>query len=82
MREFHHGFYLTAPRQQAAWPATYDRLDARELVPCAEWALREPNDALLKPTVVQHLMRVLMAKDWEPRHIAGLVWSKYARDHG
>jgi hypothetical protein len=32
--------------------------------------------------VLKHLTHVMRAKGWHPRHIAGLVRSKYERDHG
>jgi hypothetical protein len=44
--------------------------------------LAEPNDLLLQPAALQILVRVLVAQGWHPRHIAGLVASKYGRDHG
>jgi hypothetical protein len=31
--------------------------------------------------VLQHVTRYFMAHGWRPRHIAGLVWSKYGRDY-
>lgn len=78
----HHEYYATPAHGPDRWSDTYDRLDTNELPPCVGSALRHPNDALLKPTVLQQLTRCLLARGWEPRHIAGLVWSKYGRDHG
>jgi hypothetical protein len=79
---FHRAFYGAAMHDAAQWPDTYDKLGARDVVPCLIHALQHPNDALLKPTVLQHLTRYLMAAGWSPRDVAGLVWSKYARDYG
>ena len=79
---FHREYYGTTIHEPGRWPDTYDRLSADGVVPCVGEALRAPNDALLKPTVLQQLTRYLMARGWSPRHIAGLVWSKYARDYG
>jgi hypothetical protein len=78
---FHRAFYEEPMQPPDAWPFTYDRLSPADTVPCVARALVSPNDALLKPTVLQHLTRYLMAQDWSPRQIAGLVWSKYARDY-
>jgi hypothetical protein len=64
------------------WPATYDAFDPDTLPPCVVHCLREPNDHLLKPTNLQSLVRVLMKRGWHPKHIAGLVRSKYERDLG
>jgi hypothetical protein len=44
--------------------------------------LEHPNDHLLKPTNFQTLTRVLLKLNWHPKHIAGLVRSKYERDYG
>jgi hypothetical protein len=48
------------------------------LPPCAAHVLREPNDWLLKPSGIQLVTRCLLALGWHPRHIAGLVRSKFA----
>ena len=44
--------------------------------------MEHPNDHLLKPTNLQTLTRVLLKLNWHPKHIAGLVRSKYERDYG
>jgi hypothetical protein len=44
--------------------------------------LRYPNDLLLKPAGIQHVVRALLANGWHPRHIAGLIRSKYEKDYG
>jgi hypothetical protein len=36
-----------------------------------------PNDRLLKPAGIQLVTRVLLADGWHPRHIAGLIRSKF-----
>jgi hypothetical protein len=36
-----------------------------------------PNDRLLKPAFIQRVTRALMAEGWHPRHIAGLIRSKF-----
>jgi len=79
---FHHDFYATQPDPRAAWPTTYDRLDAGTLPNCVAPALQRPNDLLLQPAQLQHVTRALMARGWHPRHIAGLIHSRYAQDHG
>jgi hypothetical protein len=79
---FHRVYYGVPMHGPARWEDTYDRLAPDDVVPCIGEALRAPNDALLKPTVLQQLTRYLMARGWSPRHVAGLVWSKYARDSG
>ena len=41
-----------------------------------------PNDLLLRPAFIRRLVRVMLALGWHPRHIAGLICSKYRRDFG
>jgi hypothetical protein len=80
--DIHRVFYAVQPQGPSEWPATYDRVAGHGLPPCIARALQAPNDALLKPTVLQQLTRFFMARGWAPPDVAGLVWSKYARDHG
>jgi len=79
---FHREFYRAAPHPPARWPETYDRFDPATLAPCIGAPLVHPNDLLLQPARIQYLTRGLLAHGWEPRHIAGLVHSRYAADHG
>ncbi len=51
------------------------------LPPCVAHCLREPNPHLLKPTNLQTLTRVLLARGWEPARIAALVCARYEEDH-
>jgi len=51
------------------------------LPPCVKYPLENPNDNLLKPTNIQLVTRVLMKLGWHPKHIAGLVRSKFERDY-
>ncbi|MCX5771736.1 MAG: hypothetical protein NTZ09_15905, partial [Candidatus Hydrogenedentes bacterium] len=53
-----------------------------EIPPCVRQLLVQPNDLLVKPAGIQQVVRVLMAAGWHPRHIAGLIRSKYERDYG
>ena len=64
------------------WEKTYDRFDLHSVPPCASHALSTPNDHLLKPTNLQILTKVLAGMGWHPKHIAGLIRSKFERDHG
>jgi hypothetical protein len=82
LAQVHRDFYAVTPHPPEAWPDTYDRFDVRSLVACVASPLLKPNDALLKPAAVQHVTRALISQGWQPRHIAGLVRSKYARNFG
>jgi hypothetical protein len=79
---FHREYFAVRPHPPDDWPQTYDRFDSKTLAPCVAWPLDQPNDRLLQPAHIQNLTRGLMAEGWQPRHIAGLVHSRYARDHG
>ncbi len=79
---FHAEFYSTEHEAPALWPETYDTLPLEALSPCSRTILERPNDLLLRPGCAQRVVRVLLALGWHPRHIAGLLRSKYERDHG
>lgn len=82
LARFHADFYAAEADDPAAWARTYDRLDLSTLPPCVAAPLAAPNDRLLRPEDLQHVTRYLTSEGWAPRHIAGLVWSRYARDFG
>lgn len=50
--------------------------------PCVTATLARPNDLLLKPEHIQHVVRVLRSLGWDPADIAALVESRYREDHG
>jgi hypothetical protein len=79
---FHARFEAVEPEPPERWPETYDRLDLSGLPLCARHMLEEPNDLLLQPAAIQIVVRTLLAQGWHPRHVAGLIASKYGRDHG
>ena len=80
LAEFHAEFYSQEQHPIERWPETYDRLQLEILPACARVALEQPNDLLLRPTYIRRLVRVMLAFGWHPRHIAGLICSKYHRD--
>lgn len=82
LAKFHRLFYAQAQHPADLWPDTYDRVPLEILPPCARIALEQPNDLLLRPAFIRRLVRVMMALGWHPRHIAGLICSKYQRDFG
>jgi hypothetical protein len=50
--------------------------------PCVTAMLTRPNDLLLKPEHIQHLVRALRSLDWDAADIAALVESRYRADYG
>lgn len=82
LHAFHRWYFSHHPHGPAEWPHTYDRLSLDVLPPCARHVLERPNDALLRPWGMRLVTRVLLALGWHPRHVAGVIWSKFARDHG
>jgi hypothetical protein len=82
LAEFHDGFYAQEQHFPTAWNETYDRFPLETLPACARMALEQHNDLLLQPGRIRQLVRVMLSLGWHPRHIAGLIHSKYARPFG
>jgi hypothetical protein len=82
LAQFHRAFSADEHDPCERWPETYDRTPLDPLPACVRILLQQPNDLLLKPGEVQHLVRTLTAFGWRPRHIAGLIRSKLERDYG
>jgi hypothetical protein len=78
----HAWFYSQEQHPAELWPETYDREPLEILPTCARIALERPNDLLLRPVYIRRVVRVMLALGWHPRHIAGLICSKYRRDFG
>lgn len=53
----------------------------RDLPQCVRASLNRPNDLLLKPEHLQHLVRSLLARDWRATDIAMLVQRCYEAPH-
>jgi hypothetical protein len=79
---FHEWFYSSEHDEPEDWHRTYDLTPLGELPACLSYCLEHPNDLLLKPAVIRQLTLVLMARGWHPRHIAGLIRSKFERNYG
>lgn len=79
---FHRQFYLQEHEPAWRWPRTYDRTPLAPLPRCTRAMLQHPNDVLLTPAGIRHVVRVFLSLGWHPRHIAGLIRSKFERDHG
>ena len=82
LARFHDSFYSEEHESPESWESTYDRTPLKALPDCIRQPLKHPNELLLKPAVIQNVTRAFMAKGWSPRHIAGLIRSKYERDCG
>jgi hypothetical protein len=82
LAKFHADFYSQEQHPPECWPETYDRQPLEILPVCARVALEQPNDLLLRPAFIRRLVRVMLALGWHPRHIAGLICSKYQCDFG
>jgi hypothetical protein len=80
LAKFHAWFYSQEQHPVELWPETYDQTPLEILPACARVALEQPNDLLLRPAFIRRLVRVMVALGWHPRHIAGLICSKYGRD--
>ncbi|MFB3905304.1 MAG: hypothetical protein ACE15E_17785 [Acidobacteriota bacterium] len=82
LKRFHDWFYSQEHDPPESWPDTYDRTPLDPLPSCARHVLNHPNDLLLKPAYIRVLTHVMLALGWHPRHISGLIRSKYERDFG
>lgn len=82
LRQFHLYFYEQSHEPVERWPLTYDRTMLDYLPACVRYILEHPNDLLLSPGAIRLVTAVLLATQWHPRHIAGLIRSKYERDYG
>jgi hypothetical protein len=79
---FHVNFDQTQEDKPTGWSESYDKFDLRNVPPCVAEIIQHPNPALLQPQHLQTLVRVLTGKTWwHPKHVAGLIRSKYERDH-
>lgn len=77
LRSFHEFYYSTRHDPRECWPDTYGRTPLHTLPHCVRHLLVFPNDLLLKPAGMQMVTRTLLAQGWHPRHIAGLIRSKF-----
>jgi hypothetical protein len=82
VRQFHDWFYSVEPEPPERWPVTYDRVPVMEYPPHIRYTLEHPNEPLLRPGPVRQLVAFLLEQGWHPRHIAGLIRSKYERNYG
>lgn len=82
LRRFHEYFFSSMHDAPERWVSTYDRAPLGGLPVEARNALMFPNDLLLKPTGIRSVTECLLDRGWHPRHIAGLIRSKFERDYG
>ena len=82
LRRFHEDYYSQLQNPGVAWEELYGS-SLEHLPPCVKSLLEWPNDRLLKPAGIQLVTRVLLAEGWHPRHISGLIRSKFENpEHG
>jgi hypothetical protein len=82
LRCFHDFFHAAHHDDPQRWPETYDHTPLDHLPAGAREALRQPNDLLLRPVGMKRVTEALLDQGWHPRHIAGLIRSKFERNHG
>lgn len=75
---FHRRFYA-ARRSSDGHPPV---LNLEDVPPCVGTALARPNDLLLKPEFIQHVVRHLLSRGWNAAQVAALVQQKYESDFG
>lgn len=77
LRGLHESFYSIPQGAPEDWAAAYGRTALDAQPHCVRHLLEFPNDLLLKPAGIQMVTRCLLAQNWHPRHIAGLIRSKF-----
>ncbi|HEX5720543.1 MAG TPA: hypothetical protein VF179_30590 [Thermoanaerobaculia bacterium] len=82
LARFHDRYYAEEPEPPERWAGTYDQLEMGSLPPCARTILESPDHLLLNPSGIERVLRVLLALGWHPRHVAGLIHSRYERARG
>ncbi len=78
---FHERFHRQL-RGQFQCPVEPAAVRVPQSPPCLRWPLEHPNDLLLKPAALQHVVRMLTALDWSPAAIAQAIWTAYRQDAG
>jgi len=81
LKTFHDQFHASGHDDPRRWPETYDHTPLDHLPVGAREALRHPNDLLLRPVGMKNVTNALLDRGWHPRHIAGLIRSKFERDY-
>jgi hypothetical protein len=79
---FHRHFYAGPRLARAEWPFTYDRMTDHELPACVRAPLEHPNPLLLRPAFLRSVALTLWGLGWHPRSIAGIVASRFEKEHG
>ena len=77
IRRIHQHFYSDRHDPKARWPKTYDHTPLGDFPDDIHDLLAFPNDRLLKPAGLRAVTHCLLDRGWHPRHIAGLVRSKF-----
>ncbi len=77
LRRFHEDFYSLSHLPENLWGENYIPMPPG-LPACGRELLEYPNDRLLKPAGIQLITRLMLAQGWHPRHIAGLIRSRFA----
>jgi len=80
--QFHKVFDSVEHDAYWEWKNTYDKYSGDSIPGYVNNMIKNPNPALLKLANIQLLTKVLMRDNWHPKHVAGLIRSKYERDHG
>lgn len=75
LRTFHRRFFADLPTR-AVKPLPGD------LPSCVQASLTRPNDLLLKPEHLQHVVRILLARGWRAVDIVSVVQGCYDAPHG
>ncbi|MGJ8643012.1 MAG: hypothetical protein ACSHX9_06360 [Luteolibacter sp.] len=76
LRKFHEHFYSVPHVPKEQWGEAYEPMPTG-IAPCGSILLERPNDLLLKPAGMQLVTRLLLGLGWHPRHVAGIIRSRF-----
>jgi hypothetical protein len=79
LRDFHDQFYRQLEEEEPL-PLVPGSIRIPQVPGCVQWLIENPNDWLLKPAALQHVVRVLMALGWSPPSISKLIRATYLKD--
>lgn len=82
LADFHRSFYEISETEAQQAAQELEKTSTTAVPLCTQWVLDHPNDWLLRPAILQHVTRVLVAVGWHPRVIAELIRNRYELDYG
>ncbi|MFN8610719.1 MAG: hypothetical protein U0931_24475 [Vulcanimicrobiota bacterium] len=74
---FHQHYFQQAPHPVERWAISYESIDPEQLPDCLSPFLRPDHPGWRQDQGLTHFTRGLLALGWHPRHIAGVMASRF-----